>query len=294
MGSTDFYNFEFIVINKFKKRKFMLQKISDQNLKEAIIDFQTTNNIEKFRNTAGLWMMENARFRYKLEEDEISELFLTFHVKARRCIEFYLAKGYTDLPAYLSVYNKHMVLNILRKRRLSYNESYLQLWQEEQINKDTEELIHQSSTYKIQECLKEVSSLGRIIISLRFNIKMMDEDLRILYKYLQKQNKPTISFHREYEKRVLLGQEKRNLLMVTLNSCNRKIYNSIDSYPLLAKKRKKKLLHRLLNTHIVYSIKETSELLSMSRHQTGRLYRNSLKIIKEKINLEENKLPLAA
>jgi hypothetical protein len=272
----------------------MLQKVSDHNLKETVLEFKTTNDIESFRNIAGLWMMENARLRYKLEDDEISELFLTFHAKARSCIDFYITKGYTDLPAFLSVYTKHMVLNILRKRRRLYTEEYLQLWQEERINKDTEELIHQSSTDKIQNCLKEVSSLGRIIVSLRFNIKMTDDDLRILYKYLQKQNKPSMSFHREYENRVLLRKEKRESLMVNLNTCNRKIYNSLDSYPISAKKRKKKLLHLLLNTHIIYSIKEMSELLSLSRHQTGRLYRNSLEIIKLKINQADKSMQFVA
>lgn len=265
----------------------MLQKISDQDLRDTVLDYQKNKCIEKFRSHAGLWIMENARLRYKLEEDELSELFITFYMRAEKCIEFFIRKDYTDLPSFLSVYAKHMALNILRKRRQQFTEEYLQLWQEERINKDTEELIHHSPTYKIQDCLQDISSMGRIIICLRFNLKMSEDDLRILYKCLKKQNKPLANFQREYENRILQQKEKRENLILNLNNCNRKIYNSSSSYPLLAKKRKKKLLNRLQNTHIIYSIKEMSLLFSMSRHQTGRLYRSSMEIIKEKLTKNE-------
>ena len=130
----------------------MLQKISDHDLKEAAEQFQMNSNLENFTNIVGLWVMDNARIRYKLDE-----LFITFHQKAKSCIEFYLRKDYTDFTGFMSVYTKHLVLNIFRKRRQAYSEEYLQLWQEERINKNTEELIHQSSSYKIQKSLKEVS-----------------------------------------------------------------------------------------------------------------------------------------
>ncbi|MBP7281775.1 MAG: hypothetical protein KBA66_09375 [Leptospiraceae bacterium] len=271
----------------------MLQKISDHDLKEAAEQFQMNSNLENFTNIVGLWVMDNARIRYKLDEDDLSELFITFHQKAKSCIEFYLRKDYTDFTGFMSVYTKHLVLNIFRKRRQAYSEEYLQLWQEERINKNTEELIHQSSSYKIQKSLKEVSSLGRIIISLRFNIPMKENDLRILYKYLKKQNKPTLNFHKEYETRVMERSKKRETLLLNLNNCNRKIYNSLDSYPVIIKRRKRKILHNLINTHIIYSLKEMSELLSLSRHQTGRLYRNSLEIIKERLRLDENSIQAA-
>jgi hypothetical protein len=162
------------------------------------------------------------------------------------------------------------------------------LWQEERINKDTEELIHQSSNSRIRDCMKDVSSMGRIILSLRFNLNLNEDDLKILYKCLKKQNKPVAIFHKEYEEKILHCKERRESLLLTLNNCNRKIYNSIEVYPLKAKKRKKQILEKLINTHIVYSIKELSELLSLSRHQTGRLYRNSLEKIKERISLQES------
>ncbi len=271
----------------------MLQKISDHDLKKAVSHFQQTQEIDKFRSSAGLWIMENARIRYKLDDDELSELFLTFYEKAYKCIDFYIRKEYTDLPAYLSVYTKHLVLNIFRTRRQVYTEEYLQLWQEERVNKDTEELIHYSSDRKIQHCLQDISSMGRIILSLRFNLPLGEDDLKILYKCLKKQNKLTRVFHQEYEEKVSQCKERRENLLLNLNNCNRKIYNSLDVYPLHAKKRKKKILHKLLNTHIVYSIKEMSELLSLSRHQTGRLYRSSLEIIKEKIK-QDNPFSVAA
>lgn len=266
----------------------MLQKISDQDLRNSASEYQKTQCIEKFRNLGGLWIMENARLRYKLEEDELSELFITFHAKAEKCLVFFLRKGYSDLPSFLSVYAKHMALNILRKRRQQFTEEYLQLWQEEKINKDTEELIHSSLSCNVQECLQDISSIGRIIICLRFNLKMSKEDLRILHQFLKKQNMRPANFHRDYESRILLKREKRERLIVNLNNCNRKIYNSLNTYPLLAKKRKKKLLNRLQNTHIIYSIKEMSSLFSMSRHQIGRLYRNSLETIRDKLNKQED------
>ena len=266
----------------------MLQKITDQDLYKAFKHFQDTKEIDKFRSKAGLWIMENARIRYNLEDDELSELFISFYEKAHKCLDFYIRKDYTDLPAYLSVYTKHLVLNVFRMRREVYTEEYLQLWQEEKINKDTEELIHQSSNSRIRDCMKDVSSMGRIILSLRFNLNLSEDDLKILYKCLKKQNKPVAIFHKEYEEKILHCKERRESLLLTLNNCNRKIYNSIEVYPLKAKKRKKKILEKLINTHIVYSIKELSELLSLSRHQTGRLYRNSLEKIKERISLQES------
>ena len=272
----------------------MLQKISDQNLKKAATDFQHTNNLEEFRNIVGMWVMDNARIRYKLDEDDLSELFLDFDSKAQKCIEFYIRKGYSDFPGFMSVYTKHLVLNIFRKRRAAYTEEYLQLWQEDKIHENTEELIHQSSTYNVQNYLKDISSLGRIIISLRFNIPLKENDLSILHKYLKKQNKPTSNFYREYEKRVEERQTRREILLINLNKCNRKIYNSLNTYPISAKLRKKKILHNLLNTHIIYSLKEMSELLSLSRHQTGRVYRSSLEIIREKLRQENNSIQMAA
>lgn len=265
----------------------MLQKISDHDLIQTISHFHETKEIEKFRTAAGLWIMENARIRYSLAEDELSEIFLRFYEKADKCLDYFIRKNYTDLPAYLSVYTKHLVQNIFRSRRQAYTEEYLQLWQEERVNKDTEELIHHSSTSRMQDWLKEISLMGRIIISLRYNLPLGEEELRILYKCLRKQNKQIKTFHEEYEEKIRICRERRESLLLNLNNCNRKIYNSLDVYPILAKKRKKKILNKLLNTHIVYSIKEVSDLLSLSRHQTGRLYRSSLEIIKEKMEQQE-------
>ncbi len=272
----------------------MLQKISDHDLKQTVAHFKKTKDIGNFRSAAGLWIMENARIRYNLEDDELSELFLTFYEKADKCLDFFLRKDYTDLPAFLSVYTKHLVLNIFRARRQVYTEEYLQLWQEDTVNKNTEELFHQSYNSKVQDCLKDVSSMGRIILSLRFNIPLGENDLRILYKCLKKQNKPTAVFHKEYEEKLQNCKERRENLILNLNNCNRKIYNSPTVYPLLAKKRKSKILHRLHNTHIIYSIKEMSEILSLSRHQTGRIYRSSLNILKRKIWQGKNSISLAA
>lgn len=266
----------------------MLQKITDHDLYLALKHFREAKEIDTFRSKAGLWIMENARIRYNLEDDELSELFISFYEKAHKCLDFFIRKEYTDLPAYLSVYTKHLVLNIFRARRLGYTDEYLQLWQEERVNKDTEELIHQSSDSKIRDCMKDVSSMGRIILSLRFNLKLSQDDLKILYTCLKKQNKPVATFHKEYEEKILICKERRENLILILNNCNRKIYNSLEIYPLKAKRRKKKILDKLLNTHVVYSIKELSELLSLSRHQTGRLYRSSLEKIKQKMNLQES------
>ena len=129
----------------------MLQKITDQDLYKAFNHFQETKEIDKFRSKAGALDNGECQIRYKLEDDELSELFILFYEKSTyKCLDYYLRKDYTDLPTYLSVYTKHLVLNVFRMQGKFIQMSIYTIMARGGINKDTEELIHQKLKFKNQ------------------------------------------------------------------------------------------------------------------------------------------------
>lgn len=258
----------------------MLPKISNDDLENAFIRYKRDNNLNKFLETAGLWVIEKARYRYKLNEDELSDLFIDFYLSGEKCINFFIRNNYLSLPAYLSVYTKHLAFNIYRRRKPIYTEEYLQFWQEEEFNRDYYPYIIDHPN-KIKKYLDSLCSLGRIIVSLRFNIELQKEDLTVLYQSLKK---PIASFHEEHEKKIHDLKHRRDVLILSINKYNLKILNSKNKSVHRLKRRKQKTLNKITNTHIIYSLKDLAEILSLSRHQIGRLYRQSLNILKVKID----------
>ncbi|HMV43963.1 MAG TPA: hypothetical protein PK079_14515 [Leptospiraceae bacterium] len=257
----------------------MLPKISNDQLEAAFNKYKQERNIKLLLDTAGLWIMNKARYRYRLDEDELSEVFIHFYENGQKCIEFFERNHYISFPAYLSVYTKHLAFSTYKRRKQIYNEEYLGLWSEGMMIRDYIPHIL-DNTHRIRMHLKELCSMGRIIVSLRFNLKLEIEDLKILYKNM---TKPIEVFHQEYEDRIHRMRAKREDLNLTLNKYNHRIINSSNSSTHIYRARKQRIINSLLDTYILYSIKEISDLLAISRHQTGRLYRRSMEVLRDRI-----------
>lgn len=256
-------------------------KVNDIDLKKAIEEYFNDRDKNKFTGICGTWAVNFAKRRFQLTEDELSELFLLFYEKSEHCIDVYVKGRYRNFPSFFTVYIKHMVLNLLRKKRTDYSENYLSLWDEERLTKDTEFLIHDENSLRVLDNFSGLQSISRLLLALRFNMEIGEDDLSTLKRILKKQNKSFPEFQENYKNKVFMKRTKRNEILQKMTTCNRRLYKqeTIKNYKAV-QGRKKKLLVKLDKTHRILSLREIAETLAISRYKAMRMYKRSVMKIK--------------
>lgn len=73
-----------------------MKKPSDIEVLESVNIYYSSGNISPFIEKGGIWIMENVKKYCMANDDEVSDLFLLFHSKAKTCLDVYKNKYYTN------------------------------------------------------------------------------------------------------------------------------------------------------------------------------------------------------
>jgi hypothetical protein len=264
-----------------------IPKISNEELNRIYRESLVTKDYLQLREAACFWVLSNAIKKFNLEEDDVSEIYLTFFSQFEKCFKGYQAKSYDCLPGYLSIYTKHIVLNLLKKGKRNYPENYFKLWNEDEKSDFENPLIPGITQGLIYDRLTALPPFGRILIFLRFNLPLEKYDQEVLSWYLKSIHLDYNEFHFNHEKKIFARNVKRQELITKINACNRKIFLSTGITSQKIYLRKKHLLHSLSSSYKLYSLRELSELLKMKIHKVNYYYDLSMQTLKFSLKSEE-------
>ncbi|MCB1179099.1 MAG: hypothetical protein KDK36_16050 [Leptospiraceae bacterium] len=253
---------------------------NDEKVVESFTEFTNTGNTEPFSLEASIWVMNHIKEELAASDDEISDVFFHFSGKIKRISEFAKKRNYNNIVAYLAVYSKNLLRNIRRKKGSKENLDYLQIWN---YDKQESDLRASSKSIRIlRKILKKINRLDRIIISLRFNLNLNQSDMEFLLYRLKELSREPELFIKNKEEKILsiLGKQEKILERVNLYS-RRIYYENRRKYKRDNRERKKLLIDKASAREELFSVKEISELLSISRYKVNKICRTTINLIKK-------------
>ncbi|MCP5493733.1 MAG: hypothetical protein H7A23_04195 [Leptospiraceae bacterium] len=276
----------------------MIRKPDDNTLVQSTRVYFESGIVDEFIKIGGMWIMENARLRYKLDEDDVSDLFIIFHGRAQRCLEIFKAGGYSNFPAFLNVYNKHLVFNFFKTHKIKRNEHYICLWDEgKRLKLDTEEEFELLDI--TLEMLSELAVLNRLVVCLKHNVKFSESDFYVLAQILKNNpNYPLDLFIKDYKRRLEKIKKEKEYILAKINRYNRRIFYKQENIEFSIRKSKRKLFKRFFKCNEIYSLKEIGRILSLSGRRANKIYKDSIQNLKYRVTElskwnEETQTPLA-
>ena len=265
----------------------LVPKISDSELIKEYDNWKK-NQSSKFKEISYFWLIHNLRKRFNLLEEDYSEIYFIFIKSFERCITSFINKNYTNLPSYLSIFGKYIFYNITKAKKLKEFEEFYPEIEYHIEDKKTISTISGLSTTLVHKYIQTLPYMGRIIISLRYNLKLNEKDIHYLDWYLKSNQIDISDFRKRYTEKIYQAFMKREHLMVKINKYNRKIYSDHFNLNKLRNK-KRKLVEKVDKTYKVLTIKDISNLLNIKLHVVHYHYTTSLGSLKYKLKSELNK-----
>jgi hypothetical protein len=265
----------------------LVPNISDSELIREFENWKKNQN-SKFKEYSYFWLIQNLRKRFNIQEEDYSEIYFLFVKSFDKCISSFIEKNYANLLSYYSIFGKHIFYNIAKLKKLKEFEEFYPEIEYYIEDKKTMSTISGLSTTLVHKYIQTLPHIGRILISLRYNLKMNDKDLEFLDWYLKSNEIDALDFRQRYTEKIYQSCVKREKLMIKINKYNRKIYSSHYNLNKL-RNRKRKLVEKVDKTYKVLTIKELSNLLNIKFHVVNYHYTTSIGSLKFKLKSELNR-----
>lgn len=252
-----------------------MKKPSDIEVLESVNIYYSSGNISPFIEKGGIWIMENVKKYCMANDDEVSDLFLLFHSKAKTCLDVYKNKYYTNFFGFLFVYAKNLLRNLRRKE---------QIYKSKHVDVMLDSLNIPSYKFKPSISAKTLHSAmdtdllfkERLIICLKYHIKLSNSDESDLFFYLKTKGISSLEFWTSYRKMKQKKDLKQAFLLKRVNKFNEALKIAEPEKMEELKQNKEKYYNKLFQRSLKLSFKEIGNLLNISMSQCRNLHRSGL------------------
>lgn len=257
----------------------MLDIKDNSNLvSQAFQKFLGNRDSHDFLSQAGIWIVGYVVRKLKASEDEASLVFLKFWLDRAKLIEYFYSKGFKNLFGFLACFSRNLLLNV-RKTELhsKTKEEFVLSNEQNKLAKKPENNIS-PSRIKLRNTLNKISILNRIIICLKYGIKLSKVEKEFLMQFLNNQSTYQKLMY-EFESRM---KERKNRELAKIEKLNfyqwKLLYRRKDSESKILS-RKRKLQNEILQLEGIFTIKELSSYLGISNYKIAQSCDYSLKFI---------------
>lgn len=233
---------------------------------KAFQKFLGSKDSNDFTSQVGIWIIGYVMRKLRASEDEASLVFLKFWIDKSKLLEYLNTKGCKNLFGFLSCFSRNLLLNIRK------SEQSLKTKEEFALSNEKDKLIQNSpntkslSKKKLRLTLNKISILNRIILCLRYGIKLSKIEKNFLLSFLNNTSKYQNLMH-EFHSRMRDRKAKELHKLEKLNSYQwRLLYNEKNMESLILS-RKKKLQTEVLQIEELFTFKELSHHLGISKYK---------------------------
>lgn len=251
---------------------------------QAFQKFLGSRDSNDFLIQTGIWIVGYVTRKLRASEDEASLVFLKFWIDRAKLIEYFNSKGFKNLFGFLACFSKNLLLNVRRKEQYSKTkEDFVLSNEQKKLNIQKNANYTVSSKTKLRTSLKKISILNRIILCLRYGIKLSREERIFLFHFLNNETIYKKLIH-EFEKRIKERKDRELEKIEKLNFYQWKLSYQEKNSEHKTLSRKRKLQNEILQLEAIFTFKELSNYLGISNYKIVQSCDYSLKFIAQDLS----------
>lgn len=253
-------------------------KNNSNSLLKAFQNFLVNRGSDDFLKQVGIWIFGYVTRKLRASEDEASLVFLKFWIEKKNLINYLNTKGCKNLFGFLSFFSKNLLISIRKSEETSKSRDNFVL-SNEVIKQKQISCDFQNNSKKFLRCaLNQLSILNRIILCLRYGISLTMNEKNFLYEFLKNSQKYK-NLLSEFERRIDKQKYSDSTKMEKLNFYHWKILSNIETQSDIFSKRKRKLQEEIMKVNEVFTLKEISTYLGISKYKVSQSCQYSLQFL---------------
>ncbi|MCX7998759.1 MAG: hypothetical protein N3A69_07380 [Leptospiraceae bacterium] len=260
-------------------------KNNSNSVLKAFQNFLGNRESEDFLNQIGIWIFGYVTRRLRASEDEASLVFLKFWIEKKNLIHYFNSKGCKNIFGFLSFFSKNLLRSIRKSLETSKTIDEFILSNEISKQKQSSCTSYNNSQKFLRYAINRLSILNRIILCLRYGITLTNQEKEFLYEFLRNKEKCE-NLLSEFERR-LQKQKSRDLeRMEKLNFYHWKISSQTETNSNFYWKRKRKLQAEIMKVSEIFTLKELSTYLGISKYKVAQSCEYSIQYIIQSMELK--------
>lgn len=239
------------------------------NFHRTFRKFEKSGDNTEFIDQVSLKILDFSRdHKEGLYAEYTSEVFLKFSLNFNRFLSAYYCSGHDNIHGFLHVYLKNIYLNLFKEHRRKESFKLMKIYnleiKKEQINKNS----NLDQDFIKDLFFRELGSIERLILFLRFDIDICEIDEIFLKRILKSTNHSFEEIMQSMQFRRAEVRRIENRIIDKISTINKKIYNQDTRvYKFNLYIRKKEHYKKLWVRREYFSIMDTMEILGVSRYK---------------------------
>jgi hypothetical protein len=243
-----------------------------------------SNDLQNFQESVGVWLIKYGKKKLKIEDDLIGEIYCKLVEK------FDSLKSYVDR---VEIHNMSAILMVCTRNILFTLKRKLYKDDIPKLNNFYQDDLFLSSPSTLLD-FYDLLTLGlkpkdKIILCLRFNIRMGKRDKIFLNKLLKRNNIDPVSFQKELEKRQEIASKNHKKIISSINRCIYEIFTNEDRAKYNTTiRRKKYFLQKYYRRDSLFTLDEIGKIMNMTKYHIRKKTDVAIDSLKKRIgsNLE--------
>lgn len=261
----------------------MLPKISDEQIKNIILETRITENLDLLQSELPIWMVEKTSKKRKMNEDERSELMLAILEKLKDMWKLSLKYDGEVVLGFFVTYGFNLFRNAARKtKKLDNNVEYIELWQEKKYHEDSLLFLEHYDHENIQIQLDSMPPMVGLVLALRYDLPMLGNHRKSMEWRLKELDKKYVNFERIYDKKKEKHLQKIDTYSARVVRYTRLLLDCLDHEKrrwYLKKKKEWAVLRDKALNKCFFSEREISLILGLTRKEIRSLISKGIRLL---------------